>query len=136
MKHLPIVLLIAIAVAIGTWQKPASSATVLLPDQVSKVLTIRNLRVDGGTVSGELVNESPETIRDVQLLIRHDWRWNNERRPKANSPGEAEFYTVQGEIPPGGTKSFTYELSQPLPSRTDGYFDTTVSVAGYTRIVK
>ncbi len=136
MKKLPVILLIAIAIAIGAWRKPAGAATVLLPDQVSKVLTVRNLRVDGAAVSGELVNESPETLRDVQLLIRYDWRWNNEFRPKNNPPGDAEFYTVQGEISPRGTKSFSYKPSQPLPSRTDGYFDTTVSVVGYTRIVK
>ncbi len=136
MKRLRIVLLIAAAVALGSWEISAGAATVLPPDQASSVLTIRNLKEEPGSVSGELVNQSREPVRDVQVLIRYDWRWNNEFRPKSDSPGDAEIYTVPGEISPGGSKPFTYNRSQPLPSRGDGYFDTTVSVAGYTRIIK
>jgi hypothetical protein len=112
-----------------------AAATVLGADDSARVATIRNLSIKEGTVSGELVNTSPRTLRDVQLLIRHTWLWKNEMSPGEDNVSEAIYYTVEGDIPAGGTKPFTYRPSQGPPSRPDGGYETSVSVAGYSELV-
>jgi len=107
--------------------------SVLPPPEASKMVAVRNTKVQGNIVSGELLNLSSHRIRDVELLIRQIWHWNNEFRPGANPPGAAVYHTVTAEIPSGATERFTYELSPP-PSRSDGYFETVVTVAGFTEI--
>ena len=113
----------------------ATSATVLPADDASEVIAIRNLVIKDGAVSCDLVNKSDRAIRDVQLLIRHVWHWKNEFRPSDDSPGEAVFQTVEMEILPEKTMPFTYNPSTPLPDLPGGYFETKVSVAGFTEVV-
>ena len=50
------------------------------------------------------------------------------------SPGRTAVYTVPGEIPPGGQLPFTYRPDTPLPQRTDGRFETSVSVVGLEQV--
>lgn len=116
--------------------RPAISATLLSADKAAQVITVRNVTIKEGAVSGELVNKSHRVLRDVQLLIRYTWIWKDEYRPGKDDPGMAVYYTVEREIPPDGTIPFTYRPSQPLPSRADGYFEVAVSVAGYTEVVQ
>src|SRR4051794_164674 len=54
------------------------AAEVNISDQPPQSITIRNLSVKDGEVSGEIVNSSSRLIRDVQLLIRYTWLWKNE----------------------------------------------------------
>lgn len=98
-------------------------------------VAVRNVISQNGEVSGEIVNYSPRTLRDVELLIRHVWHWKNEFRPADDNPGMASYYTVVKEIPPGGSVPFTYTQLSPLPSRADGQFETMVSVAGFTEVI-
>ena len=65
---------------------------------VTKVST-RDVVLKGDTVSGVVVNNSPHTVRDVQLQIIYVWMWNNERHPGSNNPGHTDYYTLPGEIP-------------------------------------
>jgi hypothetical protein len=133
--YLNIVAGLALSVGIGIQPDFATSATVLPADDASKVIVIHNLVIKDGAVSCDLVNKSDRTIRDVQLLIRHVWHWKNEFRPSDDSPGEAVFHTVEREILPEKTMPFTYNPSTPLPALPDGYFETKVSVAGFTEVV-
>ena len=133
MVLMAILIFSALSVVPGAQPNPALSATLLSGDQAAQVVTIRNLTI--GVVSGELINKSARPLRDVQLLIRYVWLWNNEFHPGQDELGEAIYYTVEGEIPPGGSKPFTYRPASPLPSRTDGHFEVTVSVAGFTEIL-
>ncbi|MFQ5849240.1 MAG: hypothetical protein ACE5JU_01475 [Candidatus Binatia bacterium] len=114
---------------------PALPDTVLLPEEAAKAVGIRNVRVQDGVISGELVNKSPRLVRNVQLLIRYVWHWKNEFRPGENDPGKAIYHTVKKEIAPGRSVSFTYSLSPPLLSRPDGHFETEVSIAGFSEVV-
>jgi len=113
----------------------ATSATVLPADDAFEFIAISNLVIKDGAVSCDLVNKSDRAIRDVQLLIRHVWHWRNEFRPSDDSPGEAVFQTVEMEILPEKTMPFTYNPSTPLPDLPGGYFETKVSVAGFTEVV-
>jgi len=128
-------IVVAISVAVFS-SKLASAQAVLSPDKAAKAVVVRNVKVENGAVSGELVNKSAHALRNVQLLIRHVWHWKNELRPGKDAPGLADFYTVTKEIALGGTISFTYKPTSPLPRRADGYFETTVSVAGYTEVIR
>jgi hypothetical protein len=112
----------------------AAPATLVAPEKAAQVMTLRNVTVKNGEVSGEVVNNSKNPIRDVELQILYSWRWKNEFNPGKDDPGRADYYTIAKEIPPGQAVSFTYKPSPPLPARTDGNFETAVSVAGYTEI--
>lgn len=127
---------VVLVMVVGIQPELAVSATLLDADMAAQVVVARNVTVKEGEVSGELLNKSPRLIRDVQLLVRHTWHWKNEFRPGKDDPGMAVYYTVEKEIPSGGTMPFTYRPSSPLPSRPDGYFETIVSVAGFTEIFR
>lgn len=114
----------------------AGSATLLPQETVQKMILVRNVTVKDGAVSGELVNQSSRPLRDVQLQIRYSWRWNNELKPGNDDFGTTVYHTVNEEIPPGKSAQFNYKPSSPLPSRPDGYFETTVSVAGFTEVIQ
>jgi len=111
----------------------AGPPEIVSPQEAAQVVDVANVKTRGDIVSGVLINESPQIARDVQLLIRQTWMWNNERHPGADSPGRAEFYTVRTVIPPHGTTAFTYDTG-PLPQRTDGHFETHVQVVGFTEV--
>ena len=82
-------LFLLIGAAIGSRATPTLSDTLLSGDQAAQVVTIRNLTV--GVVSGELVNRSARQLRDVQLLIRYVWLWNDEFHPGQDELGEAIY---------------------------------------------
>jgi len=127
---------ICLTIMIGVAPVVSHSATLLMADQAGQVVVVRNVAVKDGAVSGELVNKSARTLRDVQLLIRYSWRWKNEFKPGSDEFGTAVYHTVEKEIPPGGTASFSYRPASPLPSRPDGHYETTVSVAGFAEIIR
>jgi hypothetical protein len=111
------------------------SQTVQTHEQASKTVALRNVAVRDGVISAAVVNKSNHVIRDVQLLIRHAWLWKNEFQPGEEALGRAVFYDVKWELRPGDSIPFRYNPSPPLPSRTDGYFETEVSVAGFTEVI-
>ena len=85
-----------------------------------------------GGVSGVLVNHSHKQLRDVRLLIHHNWLWKNELKPGDDSPGRVDYYTVRSELAPEGKVELKYRPEPPLPDREDGHFATTVEVVGWT----
>lgn len=117
--------------------KPVSafSATVLPREKAAEIVALEDVVIKDGVISGKLVNRSSRPIRDVELLIRYLWIWNNEFRPGEDNRSHAEYYTVKTVIDPGKAGPFRYEISRPLSPSPDGYFLTTVSVAGFTEII-
>jgi hypothetical protein len=109
-------------------------AEVTITDQQPQSVTVRNVKVQDGAVAGEVVNSSPNVIRDVQLLIRSTWLWKNEMKPGEDSRSDAVFYNVEGEVPAGGSKPFTYRHSSPM-KEDGGKFEVSVTVAGFTQLV-
>jgi len=99
---------------------------------LEQIVAVRDVRVDSDQVSGVLVNLSNKGVHHVRILVTRSWLWAHERHPGApeDNPGHAAFYTVPGEIPPGGQLSFTHQGTPPLPQRSDGHFETSVSVVG------
>ena len=134
-NYLPGLALIWFELIVIAWPNLAISQTVLSKEQVSRVLVLNNVSAQDGVVSGEIRNNSSNTVRDVQLLIRYDWLWKNEFHPGKDDPGRSVYYNVPGEIPPGGTARFQYTPNPPLPKRTDGSFQVSVSVAGFAEVI-
>jgi len=112
----------------------ADMVSVLSVSEAPHAPTVLNVEMRDSVMAGEIVNHLSHRVRDVELLIRHIWHWNNEFRPGENPPGAADFYTISTEIPSGATERFTYSMPMPLPVRADGYFETVVTVAGFTEI--
>jgi hypothetical protein len=106
------------------------------PEEADRVASLRNVTsTPEGEVSGEIVNNSTHTVRDVQLQILYSWRWKNETRPGKDDPGAVNYHSLNQEIPAGKTTRFNYKPSPPLPSRTDGQFDVTVKIIGFAEII-
>jgi hypothetical protein len=120
-----------------TKQRPqkGTAATLMTQEDVGRVASLRNvMSTEGGEVSGDVVNNSKQTLRDVQLQILYSWRWNNEYQPGKDDPGRASYYVLDREIPPGQTVRFNYKPSPPFASRADGQFDISVKVVGFAQV--
>lgn len=118
-------------------QKPqkGTGATLLSQEDVGQVASLRNvMSSEGGEVSGEVVNNSKQTLRDLQLQIIYSWRWKNEYHPGKDDPGMARYHVLNREIPSGQTARFDYKPSPPLASREDGQFDISVKVVGFAQV--
>jgi len=114
--------------------EPTSGA--LQPNQPSRhSIRLQDVRFAGdGSVNGVLVNQSSDVVRDVRILVRYDWRWQDERNPGEDSPGRSEFVTIAGDVPALGSLPFEYAPTTSLPVRTDGTFAPSVEIAGYTEV--
>lgn len=110
----------------------AAGLVVASQQQAARSLSVSAVKSQGDVVSGVLTNESSSPVRDIGLLVRYTWFWNNERHPGGNNPGRADLYTVTGPIPPGASVPFTYRSAEPLPQRSDGHFNPAVEVVSYT----
>ena len=127
---------VGVALMIMSIQPAVTAADIVgSAEQATQSVAVRNVTAQNGVVSGEIVNHSPRTLHDVELLVRHVWHWKNEFRPGDDNPGMASYYTMAEEIPPGGSVPFTYRQLSPLESRADGQFETMVSVAGFTEVI-
>jgi hypothetical protein len=112
----------------------AKPATLIAPDQAAQIVTVRNVTEKDGEVAGELVNNSKQTLRDIQLQILYSWRWKDEFHPGTDDPGRAVYLTIEKEIPPSQSARFEYKPSPPLPARKDGYSDISVKVVGFSQV--
>ncbi len=125
-------LTVVLCAAIGlTGVAIATEDTMVVPEQtLQKIVEVRDVRAQPDQVSGVLVNLSSKPVRNVQIQIGRSWLWKNERHPgeDKDNPGRSVSYTVSGEIPPDGRLPFTYRSDTPLPQRSDGWFETSVSV--------
>lgn len=117
--------------------KPSFSQTVLSQQQAGSVLGIEKVAAQtDGTVTGEIRNNSKNTVRDVQLFIRYTFLWKNEFHPGKESPSAAFYPTISGDIAPGKSLPFTFTPTPPLPRHADGRFERpSVSIAGFTQVI-
>jgi hypothetical protein len=125
-----------IGVVLGFGPNASWSQTVLSQQQAGGVLAIEKVAAQpDGTVTGEIRNNSKNTVRDVQLFIRNTFLWKDEFHPGKESPSTAFYPTISGEIAPGKSLPFKFTPNPPLPKRKDGRFERpSVSIAGFTSI--
>ena len=133
----PIEVLTALAGAVIFLGAPlmAWPQSVRTRDEIAQVLSIDRVDIMDGAVSGEVLNRSANTVRDVQLFIRYTWLWDNETKPGKTDPGTSAYYTLPGEIPPGGRAPFTFKPSAPFAKASGGHFESSVAVAGFTEVI-
>lgn len=131
-------LIVCFGLALGPVLAPqtATSATPQIAEKADQVVALRNVTNKEDEVVGEVVNNSNQTLRDVQLQILYSWRWNNEFHPGADDPGRAVYHMIDREIAPGQSARFNYKPSPPLAARKDGHFDITVKVVGFTQVYR
>lgn len=120
------------------WSKPSFSQTVFSQQQAGNVLGIEKVAAQpDGSVTGEIRNNSKNTVRDVQLFVRYTFLWKNEYRPGKESPSAVFYPTVSAEIAPGKSLPFKFTPTPPLPKRMDGRFEPpAVSIAGFTQVIQ
>ena len=129
-----VVLLLGVILAL--WPRVGTAQTVATREQAESVLAIDNVTVQDGTVTGQIRNQTKNTVRDVQLSVIYSWLWTDERHPGKDNPGAAFYPTLAGEIAPGGSMPFKFTPSPPLAKRTDGKFETpAVAIAGFTQVI-
>lgn len=87
-----------------------------------------------GSVTGIITNRSDSTVQDIQVLIRHAWRWKNEYHPGDNDPGRAEYVRLEKPLLPGEKVTFQYQPVPALPERSDGRFETTADIVAFDQI--
>jgi hypothetical protein len=75
-------------------QNSALAQSIRSHDEAARVVIVDKVLTKDGNVSGEIHNRSSRTLRDVELLIRHTWFWNNEFKPGKDDPGGSVYYTV------------------------------------------
>jgi hypothetical protein len=102
-------------------------------ERAAQTLEVRDVRVDGATLLGRLLNRSGGQISGVRLFIRHTFHWNDEFRPGNDHPGSVQTLELAETVPPGGEHSFTASIQAP-PQRGDGWFTIDVMVLGFTEV--
>lgn len=112
----------------------ATAAPAAVPaSETAQTIVINDLRVQEGSVSGTVVNNSSATVRGVELLLRQTWLWNNERHPGTDSPGRTLPFTLGGDVAPNASAPFTFQ-TPPLAQRSDGRFVTTMDVISFSEV--
>ena len=120
--------------SLGGFRPAAWAQTIRDRAAVERIISVDKVSVTDTSVSGEVINQSRNSVRDVQLLIRYIWLWDNETKPGRNDPSVSFYYNLPGEIPPGGRASFTFQPSQPLARTSGGHFETIASIAGFAEV--
>lgn len=104
-------------------------------EETAKILTIERLAVRGGEVSGMVRNKTSHPVRDVQLLIRYTWLWEDERKPGKVDPGTSAYHILKRTIEPGSKADFIFKPSPPLLQMSGGRFDTSVMISGFSEVI-
>jgi hypothetical protein len=113
----------------------SATAQRLLGPEEAKSVAIKDLKADASEVSGVIVNNTPHTIREIEVLIQYHWLWANEFKPGLDSPGRVASLKLDKDLLPGESTTFRYVPNPPLPNRQDGRFDPEVVVAGFTIVI-
>ena len=130
------IIVLSMGAMLLTTPLPAWSQSVRAHDETARIVTIEKITVADSVVSGEVFNRSSNNVRDVQLLIRYTWLWDNETKPGKDDPGTSTYYTLPKEIAPGARLPFSFKPSPPLPQVTGGHFETSVAIAGFAEVIQ
>lgn len=130
-----IVTALVIATIVLTAPQIAMSQRVASREEIASILAIEKIAVANGTVSGEIHNRGPYSVREVELLIRYTWLWEDERNPGKIDPGTSTYHTLTTEVRAGGNLPFTFTPSPPLPKVSGGRYEISVTVAGFAQVI-
>jgi hypothetical protein len=111
----------------------AATGAVVPSSEASQEIVMQDVTVKDSSVAGIVVNNSSKTVRDVELRVRQEWLWNDERHPGTDSPGRTLSFTLRQDIAPHASAAFSFQ-TLPLARRSDGRFVTTVEVTGFSEV--
>jgi hypothetical protein len=117
------------------WNATVAAQTLRSKEDVARIVSIEKLSVKDGKVSGEVQNKSPHTLRDVEILARYTWLWDDEFHPGSNDPSSTYIYKLPQEIPQNGTVPFTFSPTPALAKASGGRFVTSVYIAGFSEVI-
>lgn len=120
---------------VSFWTIDCRAQIVLDQQEAAKTVAVRNATATPSLVSGEVVNRTPHTARDIELLIQFHWLWKNEFKPGPDSPGRTDILKIAKELSPGESMTFRYTPDPPLPNRKDGRFEPEVTIGAFTVVV-
>jgi hypothetical protein len=130
-----IVTALFVGMVVLTAPQTAMSQRVASREEIAIILSIEKIAVANGTISGEIHNRGPYSVREVQLLIRYTWLWDDERNPGKFDPGTSNYHTLATEVPAGGNLPFTFTPSPPLAKVLGGRYQISVTVAGFAQVI-
>lgn len=110
----------------------ASAVALVNEPTIEATVEVSDTAIRDSGLQSVIRNKSEQRIDAVNLVVRYDWIWKDERNPGDNNPGWAEFITLNEDLQPGDTTTFTYTRERPLPQRDDGRFMPSVQVVGFT----
>ena len=110
----------------------AGAAALVNEPTIEAAIEVSDTAIRDSGLSTVIRNASEKRIDAVELVVRYDWLWNDDRNPGNDSPGWVEFVTLNDDLMPGDVATFTYEPQRPLPQREDGWFMPSVQVVGFT----
>jgi hypothetical protein len=117
------------------WSVESPAQAILDQEQAARTLAIRKLDATASQVSGEVVNMTPHTVREIELWVQYHWLWKNEFKPGSEPPGRTDVVRINQEIAPGRSATFRHTPNPPLPARQDGWFEPEITVAGFTSVI-
>jgi hypothetical protein len=121
--------------ASASWMNTAGAQNITTVETAAAKVEVRNLEVTGNLVSGEVVNNSPHALRNIELLVQYHWLWENEFKPGETPPGKSTFVTLDKELRAGESVGFTVPVEEtPSPERSGRYM-TEVTLAGFTEVI-
>jgi len=128
---------LAFAAALLLLALPGAAAAQEVMDEpgAAEEVVVEDLERHGDGVTGTVVNRTSHEVRDVRLLVRYAFRWEDEFHPGEESPGHAAVVPLEEALPPGGSASFAYTPPEPLPRRDDGHFAARAEVLGFTEVL-
>ncbi len=110
----------------------AADPVVTEVDQMAQMIEVRDIQATATDVRGLLVNRTSHAIRKVQLTVTDTFVFSDEGNPSRDDPSRAGRFACAGPIPPGGSRPFRYARAASLPERSDGRFETGVTVSSIT----
>jgi hypothetical protein len=129
--------LIGVILGAACFLEPVTAmAQIAVPtEQVEKILVIRDVTVTENRLLGEITNNSPLKVRDISLMVQHIRRAKDGLNPKVESPLNAFLLTLNRDLLPGETATFSSGVLLPENAQRDGDVVTDVSVAAFTLVV-
>jgi membrane protein involved in colicin uptake len=68
-------------------KQKSQRVNLLSREEVGRIASLQNVAsTEKGEISGEVVNHSKQTLREVRLQTLYSWRWKNENRPGKDDP--------------------------------------------------
>ncbi len=110
----------------------AGAAVLVNEPAIEEAVEVSDTAIRDSGLRSVIKNKSENRIDAVNLVVRYDWVWKDERNPGDNNPGWVEFVTLNEDLQPGDTTTFTYNPDRTLPQREDGWFMPRVEVVGFT----